>query len=104
MRVSEKFSPSLAWIRVMIGLVFISIFWGIAWAVQRQSAGYAISIDALTSAGGASASTSYRQTDSALGQESVCGLTTGLNIRNDSGVIQPWGTPRSGADAWKFYR
>lgn len=104
MRVSRRSGPSSALIRVMMRVALISVFlWSIAGAVQRLSPGYAVWIDSLNAGGGVSASTSYRQADSAVGQESVCGLAASASFLNHAGVIQPWVGARSAADAWNLY-
>ena len=104
MRVSKGSGPSSTLIRVVVGVVLISAFlWGVAGAVQRLSPGYAVSIDSLNAGGGNSASTSYRQADSAVGQESVCGLAVGVSFQNHAGVIQPWVSVHTAADTWNLY-
>jgi len=104
MRVSKGSGPSSTVIRVMVGVILISVFlWGIAGAVQRLSPGYAVSIDSMNAGGGISASASYRQADSAVGQESVCGLAVGASFQSHAGVIQPWVSVRAAADTWNLY-
>ena len=104
MRVPNGSGPSSTLIRAVVGVVLISAFlWGIAGAVQRLSPGYAVSIDSLNAGGGNSASTSYRQADSAVGQESVCGLAVGASFQNHAGVIQPWVSVHTAADTWNLY-
>ena len=104
MRVSKGSGPSSTWIRAVVGVVLISVFlWGIAGAVQRLSPGYAVSIDSLNAGGGNSASTSYRQADSAVGQESVCGLAVGASFQSHAGVIQPWVSVSTAANTWNLY-
>ena len=104
MRVSKRSGPSSALIRVLVRVAVISVFlWGIAGAVQRISPAYTVWIDSLNAGGGVSASTSYRQADSAVGQESVCGLATSASFQNHAGVIQPWANARAAADTWNLY-
>ena len=104
MRISKRSGPSLALLRVPVGVVCISIlFLGMAAAAPRLSAGYVMSIDVLSSGGGTSASATYREVDSAIGQEVVCGLDTGSSYVNQAGVIQPWIVNHSQAADWQFY-
>jgi hypothetical protein len=105
MRVSKKVGPSSTLIRVMVRVALILVFlWGIAGAVQRFSPGYLVWIDSLNTGGGISASPSFLQMDSAVGQESVCGLVVGASFQNQAGVIQPWvNIPHTAAHAWNLY-
>jgi len=66
MRVSKGSGPSFTWIRAVVGAALISLLlWGITGGFQRLSPKKGVSIDSLNAAGGDSASTSYRQADSA---------------------------------------
>ena len=104
MRDSKESGPLFALIRVMVGMALILPFLlGIAGAVQRLSPGYAVWIDSLNAGGGSSASASYRQVDSAVGQESVCGLMASAGFQNHAGVIQPWVSVHNAADNWNLY-
>jgi hypothetical protein len=104
MRIPRDFGSSARLIRWAIAVALIlPLLWGVAAAYQRHSPSLAISIDTFSNGGGPAASFSYRQLDSAVGQESVCGLATGTAIRDQSGVIQPWGNDRNAANAWNHY-
>ena len=59
-------------------------------AAVRSSASYAISLDSTSAGGGASASTSFQETDSSVGQESPCGFSSSASYGELAGVVQPW--------------
>jgi hypothetical protein len=89
--------------RMVVATLLLIIFWGVALASQRLGARYAVSIDALSNGGGHSASTSYRQVDSAIGQESACGPSVGTQYIILAGVVQPWPITHAAVDAWNGY-
>ena len=88
-----------------LGLVILAgvIGLGIARAAQRGGVNYLIAIDSLSGGGGAVASGSYRQPDSAVGQESVCGLASGGGVQAYAGVVQFWPDTRNGSAVWATY-
>lgn len=76
----------------------------VAWAAQRGGNRHLIAIDSTSGAGGAAASATYRETDSAVGQESVSGPAGGATFQVRAGVVQAWtASPRSVAGAWTGY-
>ena len=77
----------------VIGLMGILGLWGVNSAASvRSSATYEITLDSTAIQGGKGESTSYRETDSSVGQESPCGLSTSSRYRMVGGVVQPWDT------------
>jgi hypothetical protein len=86
-------------------VVILITSWITALAAQRAGKVYCISIDAATSGGGGGISPSYRQPDSAIGQELATGsLSNSGNFLDQPGVVQPWpNTPKSAATHWRDY-
>ena len=85
---------------LLFGALFIFfLLTGIAYADHRVSASYIIPLDSISMAGGASSSASYHQTQSSVGQESVCGFSDSASYRSYEGVIQAWGS----ACVWMLY-
>ena len=74
---------------------------GVAAAAVRSGTSHAITLDAVTAAGGASQSASYRQTICVVGQAGECGALASASYRNQAGLVQYWtpGTPSSGDPA-----
>lgn len=83
MRESRSFSP------LMVTLVVASALFaaGLAPAAVRESPSYKISFDALTAGGGAATSSSYRQPQSAIGQEMNFGFASSSSYRELSGAV-----------------
>ena len=70
---------------------------GVATAAVRSGTSHAVTLDAVTAAGGASQSATYRQTVCAVGQAGECGALASASYRLNVGLIQYWGsgTPAS---------
>lgn len=76
---------------------------GVAIAAQRQSPAYRIIIDSISTAGGESASPTYRQNDCAIGQETACGYSAATAIQTNAGVVQAWQSLKTNASEWMIY-
>lgn len=87
-RQSRELRATLA-VMTVLCFVFLTSA-GTAHAVSRSSTSYSMSLDAQTAGGGAAASASYRQADSAVG-EAVGGLAAGASRSAQAGVVQAWG-------------
>lgn len=66
------------------------------------SRSYRIVIDSIDGGSGASASASWLNVESAIGQESVCGVESCASAVDHAGVVQNWSAPAS-ATEWRAY-
>ena len=98
---------------VLIVCVLAAMCLVTTYAVVRASANYSITIDAIAGAGGASASGSYREPDSAMGQSIASGDCTSGSYAERAGVVMFWGgtptdtptqtPPLTGVESWNLY-
>ena len=74
----------------LVAAVVSAVGAGTAMAAGGDSVNFAMTIDAVTSGGGRSASASYHESDSAIG-EAAYGFSAGGAHNNQAGVVQAWG-------------
>ena len=88
--------------KMILGIVFLVVLLGAAaWAATRLSAGYQMSVDGLTSGGGASSSASYEASANAIGETAGFSQSTGYQMQ--TGIVQPIPPPKppSHVNDWK---
>lgn len=74
-----------------------------AFATGSQSAHYVVTIDAVASGGGQSASSHYVLLDSSIGQDSPALSASSGTKKENSGVIQYWPFFKNAARDWTCY-
>jgi len=96
----EKRPALFPW--AVLAALALALASGAAFAAMRSSAHYAMSLDAIAASGGPSSSGSYRQPDSAFGEEAA-GPGSGASYRGRAGAVMPWGAGTSAARHWPRY-
>ena len=92
-KVRRKTIPGIVFLIVMLGAA--------AWAAVRLSASYEVTVDGLTSGGGASSSASYQAPENVIGE--TAGFSQSAGYQMQAGVVQPTplSQPPSSVDDWK---
>ncbi len=92
-KVRRKTIPGIVFLVVMLGAA--------AWAAVRLSASYEMTVDVLSSGGGASISASYQASENAIGE--TAGFSRSAGYQMQAGVVQPTLLSQSPSrvDDWK---
>ena len=83
-KVRRKTIPGIVFLVVMLGAA--------AWAAVRLSASYEMTVDVLSSGGGASISASYQASENAIGETAGFSQSTGYQMQ--TGIVQPIPPPK----------